>query len=162
MNIFTIILCVFISILMIIALYMDIKKNNIIEDWVSITGGIIILIFIGFGLVDRNIISFNLFNLEPMKLTLWTSLISGVLSFILYFLVPFGGGDMKILTFLSLFFGFWETFFILGEACIISLLYLLVWKRIIKKEKLAFKQTFPLMIGISTATILNIIPIIIH
>lgn len=158
--IFNIILLIFIAILMLIALYMDVKRNNIIEDWVSILGGIIVLIFIGFGLIDRQILSFNIFNLNLINLTLFTSLISGVLSFVLYYFIPFGGGDMKILTFLSLFFGFWETFFILGEACIISLIYILVWDFLIKKRKLSLNNEFPLMIGISIATILNIIFII--
>lgn len=161
----TYILILIIAILSIIAMVTDIKRREI-DDWVSIVGGFIILGFICFGFIDRTVLSYNL---QPTQLTLISSLISGLVIFILFLLIPVGGGDMKFLSFIALYFGVGDTLMIFGFSCFIMFFYSqLTNRRYIRqnpqlfdkcnsraeRRKLLMRREVPMMVGICPATII--------
>lgn len=140
------------------AMVTDIKKFEISHK-ISIIGGLLILLFIGLGFVDRTILWVNFL---PTKLTLSTSIISGLIVFVIFLILPIGGGDMKFLTFISLYFGVVDTLVIYILANCIALIYG-VFSYIMKKNKpegsfkdkvkYFFHIPVPLMVGICPATI---------
>lgn len=162
-----ILICI-IAFLSIISLITDVKRHEI-DDWVSIVGSLIILLFIGLGYINRDILSYNL---KPIELTLISSIVSGIITFVIFLLIPVGGGDMKYLAFISLYFGVWQTLFLFGFSCIIVGIYhFLTTKKYIRDNKEIFnkcknrierkkklrKREVPLMIGLAPMTILFLI-----
>lgn len=171
MNIYDYIICSIILIASIYCFYTDIKRREI-EDFVCIIGGILILLLIIFGKPEKRVFAFHL---QYALLTWKSSLICAVLTFILFLIIPVGGGDMKFFTFISLYFGFFETIMIYCIANIVVLAYAAVTtipyarknkeklkeqKGIMKKCKFLITRTFPLSIGILPGVLIMLYNII--
>lgn len=154
--------------LSIIGMITDIRRREI-DHWVSIVGAIIILIGVGTRTIDKTILSWNF---SPIQLTLLSSIIAGLIIFVLFMIVPVGGGDTKFLAMISLILGVYETFFVFGCSCIIVAIYTaLTNKRYksenddkfknantkAKKRKILMRRQVPLMIGICPATVIALL-----
>ena len=100
--------------LSIIALITDLK-SRIIYDTIPIIGTITIIIFIIFDLIHNDIMSFSI---TQIPLTIFSSLSSGIIIFLIFFIIPIGGGDMKFLSFIACFFGVFETLVIFSTNTI--------------------------------------------
>ena len=154
--------------LSIIGMVTDIRRQEI-DHWISIVGAIIILIGVGTRTIDKTILSWNF---SPIQLTLLSSIIAGLIIFVLFMIIPVGGGDTKFLAMISLFLGAYETLFMFTFACIIVAIYTDLTNRKYKREnddkfknantkakkrKILMKRQVPLMIGICPATIIALL-----
>ena len=156
--------------LSIIALITDLK-SRIIYDTIPIVGTITIILFIIFDLIHNDIISFDV---TQIPLTLFSSFLSGIIIFLIFFIIPIGGGDMKFLSFIACFFGVFETLVIFSISCLIILLFsILTTKKYISKNPALFndksfiqkiillaKREMPMMIGICPTTIFALLYIL--
>lgn len=168
MEIINIIILLTLCSLSIIGMVTDIKRQEI-DHWVSIVGAIIILIGVGTRTIDKTILSWNF---SPIQLTLLSSIIAGLIIFVLFMILPVGGGDTKFLAMISLFLGAYETLFMFGFACIIVAVYTALTNKKYKKEnaeklkkattkaakrKILMRRQVPLMIGICPATVITLL-----
>lgn len=154
-------------VLSLFALNTDLKRREI-DYWVCICTAIVIILGIVTSIFDNQILSYNF---RPVNLNLKTSLISAIVIYILFFIIPIGGGDMNYLTAISLYFGIWGTIEIFLISNVIALIYTaLTSKKYIAEHKEDFegcsrfqkilalnKREIPLMVGICPSVIIMLI-----
>lgn len=140
------------TILTLYALYTDIKRREI-DDFVSITGAIAAIIYTALG---HNAISIK------------ESIIGGIFAFVLFYIIPVGGGDMKFFTFIGFLTGVKGVIVITFLSCVFTVLlspgYIIKNALTIKKQhneqcskiqmiRKIFHVEVPFMIGIAPAVL---------
>ena len=154
-------------VLSLFALNTDLKRREI-DYWVCICTGIIIIIGILTSTFNTKIMSYD-FTMVDLNLKI--SIVSAIITYIIFFIIPIGGGDMNYLTAISLYFGVWGTIKIFLLSNIIALIYTAVTsKKYIKEHEEEFKncskvekllamnkREIPLMVGICPSVIIMLI-----
>lgn len=133
-----------ITILTIHALYTDIKRKEI-EDYTCIIGAAYSIII--------TLLGYNTIGIKE-------SLIGGAVAFIVFYIIPIGGGDMKFLTFIGLFFG-WRMLipivflmYIIGSLIGVFMIFRNKIRNPGIKLKDLFKTEIPFMLGIAPAVLI--------
>lgn len=151
-----------------ISMKTDIQRHEI-DHWPLLVGIISTIALILLNKVDREVYSWN-FNLVNLNITV--SLLSALAIFVIFLLIPVGGGDMKFLAAISLYLGFYETLFFFGIGCIFTTIYTFATNKKYKEthtelfekattkskqRKILNKREIPLMIGVAPAMVIGLV-----
>lgn len=164
MTIFDYIIIAILVVLGLISFITDIKRKEI-EPIYCLIAGIAIILLLIFGTTHRQICSPRL---QYIDLTITRAIICAIIIFVLFLILPIGGGDMYFLTAISLYLGVAETLYVYCIANIIVLAFAIIKAIIfirenkqkfieakgIKKIKALFDKEYPLMIGLFPALLL--------
>lgn len=154
------------------ATYTDWKRFEI-ENYAILFGTPIVWLAIGLGYVERVIITAKLGDtgmiVNESNMTIGLSLISFLVIFAIFYIIPVGGGDMKFIAFVAAYFGIIETMLIFLLGSIFMLVFhFATAKNYIKKNpelfegltmwrfrmKKLMKRKVPLFVGMGPAVIL--------
>lgn len=128
------------------ATFTDLKRYEI-ENYGILFGTPIIWLAIVTGLLERTILHLSMGDTSALvvekELTIGLSLISFLVIFIMFYIAPVGGGDMKFMAFIAAYFGIIETIiiFLFGSVLMLIIHFATAKKYMKEKPELFEGQT---------------------